>query len=149
MTWHGKLQVAGGFQVLGGVLWTLRRTPPTHSDFLLSSDLGFWTPTSQIRAGEGLMDDLDLALSVWGLKMSPARGEETERRLGRTGDRKEKSEGRRRKEQVRGGGRAPAGERRREGCRGEGRGRGGLPSVILSSEEEERMRKQEIGFKGR
>lgn len=32
---------------------------------------------------------------------------------------------------------------------GEGSGRRGLPSVILSSEEEERMRKQEIRFKGR
>lgn len=65
---------------------------------------------------------------------------------------KEKQEGRRRREEMERGREEKLLEERVEG-RTQGREGGGredcLPSVILSSEEEERMRKQEIGFKGR
>ena len=68
---------------------------------------------SQTGAGEGLIDDLDLALSVWGLEVSPSGEEETER----WGEVEEKGRRKERQEPGNGGG--------REGHRGgEGGGRG-------------------------
>lgn len=124
--------------------------------FCSALTFGFWTPVSQVRAGEGLRYDLDLALSAWGFEVSLLGGErerereeeEVEGKWGEKGDNRGKG----------GGGRNWGGEgKRSEAAGGAGGGKdtgvGGrrddwLPSVILSSEGEERMRKQEIRPKG-
>lgn len=101
-----------------------------------------------------MRDDLDPALSVWGFNASllgeGEREEEVEGKRGEKGDTGGKEE--------EGGNGEGKGREEKRSCRrrgwreGHGREAGEddwLPSVILSSEGEERMRKQEIRFKGR